>query len=129
MYDIATQIGDAIGKLNDGGLIHGDLTTSNMLFRNGYNQLVLIDLGLSFTSPFLKIKLLTCMYSRELYSHCTLLVKCDGSDTSCIQEIIKAMVFHIEQACSSTTKRWQAYHGWMSVSFLQHNDLVPFSIP
>lgn len=48
--DIALQIGDAIGKLHDGGLIHGDLTTSNMLLRSGTNQLVLIDFGLSFTS-------------------------------------------------------------------------------
>ncbi|PSS14601.1 TP53-regulating kinase [Actinidia chinensis var. chinensis] len=50
MDDIAAQIGDAIGKLHDGGLIHGDLTTSNMLIRNNTNQLVLIDFGLSFTS-------------------------------------------------------------------------------
>ncbi|KAL9394815.1 hypothetical protein Peur_014100 [Populus x canadensis] len=48
--DIAMQIGDSIGKLHDGGLIHGDLTTSNMLLRMGTNQLVLIDFGLSFTS-------------------------------------------------------------------------------
>lgn len=48
--DIATQIGDVIGKLHDGGLVHGDLTTSNMLIRSGTNQLVLIDFGLSFTS-------------------------------------------------------------------------------
>ncbi|KAJ7977360.1 EKC/KEOPS complex subunit bud32 [Quillaja saponaria] len=48
--DIASQIGDAIGKLHDGGLIHGDLTTSNMLLNNSTNQLVLIDFGLSFTS-------------------------------------------------------------------------------
>ncbi|GER55173.1 EKC/KEOPS complex subunit bud32 [Striga asiatica] len=50
LNDIATQIGDAIAKMHDGGLIHGDLTTSNMLIRNGTNQLVLIDFGLSFTS-------------------------------------------------------------------------------
>ncbi|XP_038685078.1 EKC/KEOPS complex subunit TP53RK [Tripterygium wilfordii] len=48
--DIAVQIGDAIGKLHDGGLIHGDLTTSNMLIKKSSNQLVLIDFGLSFTS-------------------------------------------------------------------------------
>ncbi|THG06305.1 hypothetical protein TEA_010061 [Camellia sinensis var. sinensis] len=42
MDDITMQIGDAIGKLHDGGLIHDDLTTSN--------QLVLIDFGLSFIS-------------------------------------------------------------------------------
>ncbi|EYU40902.1 hypothetical protein ABFS82_14G201300 [Erythranthe guttata] len=48
--DIATQIGNAIGKIHDGGLIHGDLTTSNMLIRHDTNKLVLIDFGLSFTS-------------------------------------------------------------------------------
>ncbi|XP_058772975.1 uncharacterized protein LOC131647080 [Vicia villosa] len=47
---IASQIGDVIAKLHDGGLVHGDLTTSNMLLRNGTDQLVLIDFGLSFTS-------------------------------------------------------------------------------
>ncbi|XP_052170013.1 uncharacterized protein LOC127786570 [Diospyros lotus] len=50
MNDIAVQIGDAIGKLHDGGLIHGDLTTSNLLLQNHNNQLVLIDFGLSFIS-------------------------------------------------------------------------------
>lgn len=40
MDDIVVQIGDAIGKLHDGGLIHGDLTTSNMLIRDNTNQLV-----------------------------------------------------------------------------------------
>ncbi|KAF5200173.1 EKC/KEOPS complex subunit bud32 [Thalictrum thalictroides] len=50
MDNIARQIGDAIAKIHDGGLIHGDLTTSNMLLRSGNNQLVLIDFGLSFTS-------------------------------------------------------------------------------
>lgn len=50
MEDIAMQIGNAIGKLHDGGLAHGDLTTSNMLIRSSTNQLVLIDFGLSFTS-------------------------------------------------------------------------------
>ncbi|GAB4851392.1 hypothetical protein Ancab_030795 [Ancistrocladus abbreviatus] len=48
--DIATQVGDAIAKLHDGGLVHGDLTTSNMLINDGTNKLVLIDFGLSFTS-------------------------------------------------------------------------------
>ncbi|KAK9134464.1 hypothetical protein Syun_013794 [Stephania yunnanensis] len=50
MDDITSQIGNAIGKLHDGGLIHGDLTTSNMLIQSGTNKLVLIDFGLSFTS-------------------------------------------------------------------------------
>ncbi|XP_010932792.1 uncharacterized protein [Elaeis guineensis] len=50
LNDIAMQIGNAIGKLHDGGLVHGDLTTSNMIIKEGTNQLVLIDFGLSFTS-------------------------------------------------------------------------------
>lgn len=50
LNDIATQIGDSIAKLHDGGLVHGDLTTSNMLIRKDTNQLVLIDFGLSFIS-------------------------------------------------------------------------------
>ncbi|KAL2892841.1 KEOPS complex subunit Bud32 [Bienertia sinuspersici] len=33
LQDIATQIGDSIAKLHDGGLIHGDLTTSTCSHR------------------------------------------------------------------------------------------------
>ena len=44
MDDIAVQIGAAIGKLHDGGLIHGDLTTSNMLIRDNANELVSVIL-------------------------------------------------------------------------------------
>ncbi|CAA6662773.1 unnamed protein product [Spirodela intermedia] len=48
--DMAVQIGSAIAKLHDGGLIHGDLTTSNMIVQTETDRLVLIDFGLSFTS-------------------------------------------------------------------------------
>eukprot|EP01018_Ginkgo_biloba_P014293 Gb_18739 [translate_table: standard] len=48
--DIAVQIGRAIGLLHDGGLVHGDLTTSNMIIHSDSKQLVLIDFGLSFMS-------------------------------------------------------------------------------
>lgn len=44
------QIGEAIAKLHDGGLVHGDLTTSNMLLQKSDQQLVLIDFGLAFNS-------------------------------------------------------------------------------
>ncbi|PWA67701.1 Kae1-associated kinase Bud32 [Artemisia annua] len=47
-YEFALQIGNTIGKLHDGGVVHGDLTTSNMLWRDG--KMVLIDFGLSFVS-------------------------------------------------------------------------------
>ncbi|KAL3150614.1 hypothetical protein ABBQ32_000420 [Trebouxia sp. C0010 RCD-2024] len=44
------KIGHLLATLHDGGLIHGDLTTSNMLVRKSDGAVVLIDLGLSFNS-------------------------------------------------------------------------------
>ncbi|MGB4579580.1 MAG: Kae1-associated kinase Bud32, partial [Methanoculleus sp.] len=41
--------GDAVGKLHAAGIVHGDLTTSNMIIRD--DQCVLIDFGLASTSP------------------------------------------------------------------------------
>eukprot|EP01134_Creolimax_fragrantissima_P000579 CFRG0579T1 len=46
--DVAEKIGVAIGRLHAADIIHGDLTTSNMLWREGH--VVLIDFGLSYTS-------------------------------------------------------------------------------
>ena len=40
------QIGELIGRLHHRGIIHGDLTTSNMIL-NSYNRVVFIDFGLS----------------------------------------------------------------------------------
>lgn len=45
-----------MAKLHDGGLVHGDLTTSNMLLRDGDGQLVLIDFGLAFNSTLAEDK-------------------------------------------------------------------------
>jgi N6-L-threonylcarbamoyladenine synthase/protein kinase Bud32 len=39
------EAGRVIGKLHDAGIVHGDLTTSNMILKNG--RCVLIDFGLS----------------------------------------------------------------------------------
>ncbi|KAL6782869.1 CGL126 [Auxenochlorella protothecoides x Auxenochlorella symbiontica] len=56
MDDAATNallqgIGQTVAKLHDAGLVHGDLTTSNMVVRTvGNNELVLIDFGLSQNS-------------------------------------------------------------------------------
>ena len=41
--------GEAVGRLHAAGIVHGDLTTSNMIVRDG--QCVLIDFGLASTSP------------------------------------------------------------------------------
>ncbi|HOM96272.1 MAG: Kae1-associated kinase Bud32 [Candidatus Methanofastidiosa archaeon] len=43
--DIGLQIGKSIGSLHKGGIIHGDLTTSNMILKDG--RVYFIDFGLS----------------------------------------------------------------------------------
>jgi TP53 regulating kinase-like protein len=40
------HIGELIGRLHYHGIIHGDLTTSNMIL-NSYNEVVFLDFGLS----------------------------------------------------------------------------------
>lgn len=41
---VCNEIGRNVGKLHSSGIIHGDLTTSNMILKNG--ELYLIDFGL-----------------------------------------------------------------------------------
>ena len=47
---ICKQIGKNIAKLHDAGIIHGDLTTSNMIFSEKDNKIYFIDFGLGFQS-------------------------------------------------------------------------------
>ncbi|MFU8767099.1 MAG: Kae1-associated kinase Bud32 [Candidatus Methanoperedens sp.] len=43
---LSEQTGELIGRLHSCGIVHGDLTTSNILLKNG--KLFLIDFGLSY---------------------------------------------------------------------------------
>ncbi|MFA4646654.1 Kae1-associated kinase Bud32 [Pyrococcus kukulkanii] len=43
--EICREIGRQIGKLHEAGIVHGDLTTSNMIMREG--KIYLIDFGLA----------------------------------------------------------------------------------
>ncbi|MBA7693334.1 hypothetical protein ES703_101914 [subsurface metagenome] len=45
---ICKQIGESIAKLHDSNIIHGDLTTSNMILKD--NKVYFIDFGLGFIS-------------------------------------------------------------------------------
>jgi len=45
---ICKQIGESIAKLHNMNIIHGDLTTSNMILKN--NEIFFIDFGLGFIS-------------------------------------------------------------------------------
>ncbi len=47
-YDISRDIGRKIGTLHKHGIIHGDLTTSNLIYHK--NNIYFIDFGLSFFS-------------------------------------------------------------------------------
>lgn len=52
LLDLARRIGQVLARMHDQDLMHGDLTTSNMLLKQPLEQLhiVLIDFGLSFVS-------------------------------------------------------------------------------
>ncbi len=45
---IAKKIGEKVGILHENGIVHGDLTTSNMILKNG--KIYFIDFGLGFFS-------------------------------------------------------------------------------
>ena len=44
--ELSRKVGEMVGKLHKGGIVHGDLTTSNMIVVDG--EICLIDFGLSF---------------------------------------------------------------------------------
>jgi Kae1-associated kinase Bud32 len=52
--DISEQAGEIIGKLHSCGLVHGDLTTSNIIFMNG--KIFLIDFGLAYIDSTLEAR-------------------------------------------------------------------------
>ncbi|KAL5225372.1 hypothetical protein ABZP36_012011 [Zizania latifolia] len=98
LNDIATQIGNAVGKLHDGGLVHGDLTTSNMIIKNSTNQLVLIDFGLSFTSTIPEDKAV------DLYVLERALISMHSSCGDVMEKILAAYRKASKQWCSTTNK-------------------------
>ncbi|GMH42287.1 hypothetical protein BSKO_10206 [Bryopsis sp. KO-2023] len=50
------DIGVSVARLHDGAIIHGDITTSNMMVRDGDGALVIIDFGLSSYSKLAEDK-------------------------------------------------------------------------
>ena len=47
---ISIKIGENIAKIHDSDIIHGDLTTSNMIFNEENNKVYFVDFGLGFIS-------------------------------------------------------------------------------
>jgi Kae1-associated kinase Bud32 len=54
--EIAEQIGREIAKFHDFNIIHGDLTTSNMIYKEKENKVYFIDFGLGFHSERIEDK-------------------------------------------------------------------------
>ena len=52
----AKEIGQKIGAMHKNGIIHGDLTTSNMIFSDNKKEIFFIDFGLSFFSQKIEDK-------------------------------------------------------------------------
>lgn len=50
--EICKNIGENVAKIHDKEIIHGDLTTSNMIFKNG--EIFFIDFGLGYISSKLE---------------------------------------------------------------------------
>jgi len=48
--EVCKKIGEGIAKLHSSGIIHGDLTTSNMIWNEKEKRLYFIDFGLGFHS-------------------------------------------------------------------------------
>ncbi|MGP8321723.1 MAG: Kae1-associated kinase Bud32 [Methanosarcinaceae archaeon] len=49
---LSERVGEIVGRLHSGGIIHGDLTTSNMILLN--DKIYLIDFGLAFVSTIVE---------------------------------------------------------------------------
>ena len=73
---ICVMIGEAVGKLHAAGIVHGDLTTSNMLLREG--EMYFIDFGLG-------------NFSRRIEDY--------GEDINLLHKAIESTHFKILKAC------------------------------
>ncbi len=56
LYEMVTLVGGVIAKMHNFDLIHGDLTTSNMIYDSATKEFTLIDFGLSSVSSLAEDK-------------------------------------------------------------------------
>lgn len=77
---ISLDIGKLIGKLHSVGIIHGDLTTSNMIMKN--EKIYFIDFGLGF-------------FSKKIENQ--------GTDMKLLHEALKSTHFKILDTCWKNT--------------------------
>ena len=65
--EIAKKIGESAAKLHDSGIVHGDLTTSNMIFNEDENKVYFLDFGLGFSSQRIEDKAVDLHLLREAF--------------------------------------------------------------
>lgn len=53
---MSEKIGKSIGRIHNSNIIHGDLTTSNLMLRLPSLSLVVVDFGLSYISSMAEDK-------------------------------------------------------------------------
>ena len=79
-----------MARLHDGGLVHGDLTTSNMILRDADGVLVLIDFGLAANATLAEDKAVD-LYVLEraitsAHSHYAALVRAHSRCGGCVAQ-------------------------------------------
>jgi len=82
--EICVKIGEIIGKLHKNNIIHGDLTTSNMILQAKSKKIHLIDFGLA-------------EYSTNVEDH--------GVDIHLIHRVLQSTHFKILDSCFEAIKR------------------------
>ena len=63
--EICKSVGKEIGKLHSAGLVHGDLTTSNILLKD--EKLVFVDFGLGFISEKVEDKAVDLLVFKKTF--------------------------------------------------------------
>jgi TP53 regulating kinase-like protein len=81
--EIAEQIGKDIAKLHDADIIHGDLTTSNMIYKENENKVYFIDFGLGFISKRAEDKAVDLHLLRQAL---------EAKHFSCYKELFDSMI-------------------------------------
>lgn len=96
--EICRQIGNNIAKLHDSGIIHGDLTTSNMIYKENEKAVYFIDFGLGFHSNRIEDKAVDLHLIKEAL---------EAKHHSIYEKAFSAVLqgYKISKNCKETLKR------------------------
>ena len=98
--EIFRQIGENISKLHDSNIIHGDLTTSNMILNEKENRVYFIDFGLGFRSHKIEDKAVDLHLLKQ-----ALEAKHFKNSEKLFEEVIKS--YSISKDCEQVFERFK----------------------